>query len=270
MPRHSWPGELEPLASIERALPARRQEPGPDRRNRDIDPMSRRVLDLQRKAGNRAVTALMVAQRQPKKQAPPKKQPPPPPPQWLQDAQAIVAEMAKTDKLMGHVVLRKYTDANKTLQGAEFGAWTNSATAIYLRDPLDAHADRTNKDVQAQAEAIMRFELQHEANHIHQFATAGGPPKTWKKMLEFEKDAYTSDIAFLKGAGKNLFSDPDVLADVTGQVQKNLADVTGLLDGIPKLPAKTNVEQHLLKEMKKLKLIPPGAELDPTKLYKQP
>lgn len=273
MPRLSWPSELVPLADRGVARPVtRRDDPGGhgDRNDRG-DPVARSVLDLQRRAGNRAVANAITAQRQ-KGGGGGKKavKQPPPPPKWLQDAQAIVNDMAKTDKLLGHVVLRKYSDLNKTLRSFEYGAWTNSATEIFIKDPFPADVDRTDKTVQAQAEMFVRFELQHEANHVHQFAQAGGPPKTWQRMLEFEREAYTNDLKFLRGPGKQVISDADVLASIAEQVQTNLKDVNALLDGIAKLKKGQNVERHLWTEMKKRKLIPSGSDLDPTKLYKQP
>ena len=62
----------------------------------------------------------------------------------------------------------------------------------------------------------------------------------------------------------------DVVKDVKKQVTKNLKDVTDLLDGIAKLPPKTDVEQHLHKEMIRLKLIPSKAGINPQDLYVQP
>jgi len=120
------------LESIAEAGPG-----GSVRRRDDLDPVSLSVLNLQRTAGNRAVATavsdprtvagvareriaqLLVAQRQPGsgqkgKQA---KQPPPPP-SWIKDAQAIIDDMAKSDKLLGHVVIKNYADTNKVL--AEF------------------------------------------------------------------------------------------------------------------------------------------------------
>lgn len=283
MPRHRLAPDLDMPPSASSARPIRRRG--------DVDPVTRSVLNLQRLAGNRAVAAamgdartnsggvrarvaqLLMAQRQKgggstaKAKAVKK---PPIPPQWLQDAQAIVNDMAKTDKLMGHVVLKKYSDVNKTLQKAGFGAWTNSATEIFVRDPFSPGANRKDKSVLAQAEMIIRFELQHEANHVHQFAQAGGPPTTWQKMLEYEQEAYTNDLTFLQGPGKSIITDVDLHASITSQITNNLAEVNGLLNGIAKLPKKTNLERHLWAEMKKLKLIPGGSKLDPTALYKQP
>ena len=262
------------------------------RRRGDLEPVARSVLRLQRQVGNQAVvsalrdgkslprdarareaalTSLLIAQRQPAGKG--KSKPatnPPPPPKWLQDAQAIVDDMAKTDKLLGHVVLKKYSDLNKTLRNFDFGAWTNSQTEIFIKEAVPAGANRKDKKVQAQAEMFIRYELQHEANHIHQFAQAGGPPKTWQRMLEFEQEAYTNDLKFLSGPGKQVITDKDVLTSITSQAQKNLKDITGLLDGIAKLPPKTDIEKHLWTEMKKLELIPSGSALDPTELYKQP
>lgn len=253
MGRRGWVGELEPRLA---------ERGGASRRARHVPPLDAEVLSLQARAGNHAVVAAL--QRDTPKQAPK------PPPQWLQDAESILADMAKTDKLLGSTKLRNYSELNATLRKFEYGAWTESAQEIFVKDPFPKGSNRKDKATQRLVAMYVRYELTHEAVHVHQFDRDGGPPTTWRRMLEYEKEAYESDVKWLSGPGKQVVTDPDAMQSITSQVNKNLKDVTGLLDGIAKLPPKTDVEKHLHKEMIRLKLIPSKSGLNPQDLYKQP
>jgi hypothetical protein len=178
--------------------------------------------------------------------------------------------MAKLDPHLGNVTIKNFVDLNAALKSSGFAGWTQSGTEIYLKNPYPKGASRGDPDTRDIVEQYVRFVLRHEGEHVGQFARDGGPPKTWQRMLEYEQEAYTKDLKWLDGPGKSVVTNTDVLKDVKKQVTKNLKDVTGLLDGIAKLPAKSNVEQHLHKEMIRLKLIPSKSGLNPQDLYVQP
>lgn len=247
----------------------------------DVPPVTASLLSLQRSAGNQAVSAAlgpmgattprwMVVQREkpPARQKPPKAQKAPPP--WLKDAQGILTEMAKSDPHLGNVTLRNFVDLNAALKSSQYAAWTQSGTEIYLKNPYPKGASRSDAAMRTLIEQYVRFVLRHEGEHVGQFARDGGPPKTWQRMLEYEQEAYAKDVKWLDGPGKAILTDAGVLKDVKKQVTKNLKDVTDLLDGIAKLPPRSDVEKHLHGKMIALKLIPAKAGLNPQDLYVQP
>lgn len=275
MGRRRWAADLEPsLASRGPATRLRRDVA--ERRADDGPPVATQLLSLQASAGNRAVAAALRSRPSPDPGRPvvaqrekPQKAPKPPPP-WLKDAQGILAEMAKSDPHLGNVTLRNFVDLNAALKSSEYAAWTQSGTEIYLKNPYPKGTSRRDADTRALIEQYVRFVLRHEGEHVSQFARDGGPPKTWQRMLEYEKEAYAKDVKWLDGPGKSFLTNADVMNDVKKQVTKNLKDVTDLLDGIAKLPPKTDVEKHLCKEMIRLKLIPSNSGINPQDLYVQP
>ncbi len=225
------------------------------------------MLSLQRTAGNAAVSRAIrgpagpaatpaVLQRQPKTKKP----------KWITDAQAELAKLFPNDPLMKNVVIKDYAGLNKTLQTIHYGAWTQSKTEIYLRNPAG-----TSKKAPpiAQQAMFVQYVLHHEAVHIGQFDKAGGPPQTWQQMLEFERDAYSADRVWLAGAGAQLITDPDVLDLVDESSDKNLIKCQSLLDSTKGLSGKAR-EAALFKGMIGKDLIPAKSDPDPLKLYRQP
>jgi hypothetical protein len=224
-----------------------------------LPPLARAVLDLQATAGNSAVAENV--QRQPKT--------PPAKPAWLQDAQAELGKLFPNDKLMQHVVVKDYGALNAELQTIDYGAWTNSKTEIYVRDPSTL-IDQNEPAQQKWPPMLMRYTLRHEAVHIGQFAAAGGPPKTWQAMLEFEQAAYKADVAWLGStAATTDIPDKQLLALLVAGASKTLASVTAVLNDTKKLKGKKR-EAEIFKRMKKAELIPKGAKPDPQELYIQP
>ena len=216
---------------------------------------------LQKTVGNAAVVRL---QRQPKPGKRKKRTP-----AWVTAAQAELGPMFPNDQLMANVVIKDYADLNATLQKIGFAAWTQSITEIYIRD-LSGFADPKKPTTKLWPQMAYRYVLHHEAEHIRQFATGTGPPKTWQEMLTFEQVAYTNDLAWLAGPdGTKAVSDPVLNAQFAKEAKKNLDDVTALLDGTKHLTGTTR-EDALFKGMKKAKLIPARAKRDPTLLYQQP
>lgn len=70
-------------------------------------------------------------------------------------------------------------------------AWTNSRTEIYIRRP--------DSITTANAEmAYLRVLLYHEAWHIEQFATSGGPPDSYAMMMQHEEEAYKKTYEWLR------------------------------------------------------------------------
>lgn len=284
MGRRRWADDLQPSlagrgAASHALRDAAQRDHGEAHGGDDLPPVTASLFSLQRSAGNRAVSAALrsrdagarrpiVAQRD----KPTKKRKPqaPKPPAWLKDAQGILAEMAKSEPHLGNVTLRNFVDLNAALKSSEYAAWTQSGTEIYLKNPYPKGTSRGDADTRNMIEQYVRYVLRHEGEHVSQFARDGGPPKSWRQMLEYEQDAYAKDVKWLDGPGTSILTDADVLKDVKKQVTKNLKDVTDLLDGIARLPPKSDVERHLHKEMVRLKLIPYKAGLNPQDLYVQP
>lgn len=236
------------------------------------DPVVREVRALQSTAGNAAVASVVGdlrrggtiptgVQRQPKgaKAVPP----------WIKDAKASLGKMFPKDKAMANVVIRDYADLNKTLQGIDFAAWTNSGTVIYLRDPSGL-ADPANPNTANWPAMFTSAVLHHEAAHVRQFARDGGPPKTWQQMLIYERDAYGEDVAWLGGTeAQTLIPDKGLRDQVVEQSAANLKLVTRLLAGTEKLTGKAR-EKELHRLMVAETLIPASATMNPLDLYKQP
>jgi hypothetical protein len=228
------------------------------------------VLSLQAHAGNAAVaTAIQALGARPAAPAVQRKPKPKKVPQWVTDAQATMAQLFPNDKLLSQVVIKDFADLNRTLRGGGFAAWTQSETAIYIRDPT-RFVDKANPASTAWPPMIIRYVLQHEAVHVRQFKRDGQPPGTWQRMLEYEEEAYTTDLAWLaQNPTAKLISDPKLLAALRADATKNLGDVQTLLKDTATLTGKKR-EARLFKRMKDLDLIPRAAKADPRLLYKQP
>jgi hypothetical protein len=84
-----------------------------------------------------------------------------------------------------------------------FGAWTNSATEIYVNvdvvDPLEDRMKREGaSDPRRAAEVVLgTMVVHHELQHVAQFKLQGRP-KTYEAMCLFEKEAYAKDAEWLK------------------------------------------------------------------------
>jgi hypothetical protein len=244
-----------------------------------LGPLRTLAFGLQAHAGNAAVTASVgghagggpaagghaatdgraspFVQRQPKPKPKAEDQP-----AWITAAQADLRQLFPDDKLMGHVIIKDYSKLNDTLKEEDYGAWTQSKTEIFLRDPA-------SKGLPA---SVVKYELHHEAVHVRQFARDGGPPKTWQKMLEYEQEAYKSDTVWLAGSdAKKLIPEEDLLKQLQDGAAENLGKVNTLLDDTKKLSGKKR-EDELFKRMRSrdVDMIPEQAKADPTLLYKQP
>jgi hypothetical protein len=80
-----------------------------------------------------------------------------------------------------------------------YGAWTNSATHIFVADLTGAQNPLTGKALTpGQIRTLMAIAARHESNHIRQFAANGGPPKSYAQMMDFEQKAYTDTAAWLQ------------------------------------------------------------------------
>jgi len=81
-----------------------------------------------------------------------------------------------------------------------FNAWLNSAKELYVNIDDGFSKLRTalggNKRM---AELLYATVLvRHELNHVQQFKDAGGPPKSYRDMCVFERDAYAGDAKWMK------------------------------------------------------------------------
>jgi hypothetical protein len=216
-----------------------------------VGPVAQRILSLQATAGNAAVAS--VVQRAPKKKQP----------AWVSGAQSTLGKMFPKDPLLKKVVIKDYADLNATLLSMGFAAWTNSKTEIFIKDPAQF---ATNP---ALAAAVLQYILQHEANHVRQFAKAKGPPKLWETMATYEIEAYTNDIAWLAGAGASVVTDPTQHKEVLDEATKNLKDVQDTIKGAGTLTGKAR-NKFFFDEIKSRNLIPANSPADPRALYKNP
>jgi hypothetical protein len=235
-----------------------------------LEPLAHAVLTLQRTAGNAAVATVLggrgavdatraIVQRQPKGKQPRQ-------PQWVKDAQAVFTKEFPTLK---GVVIKNFADLNKTLQQSHFAGWTQSKTEIYIKDPSKPADPKEPAPSKAQQAMFVRYILEHEAEHVRQFINPGGPPTKWEQMLLFEKAAYEKDRLWLKGAGANIITDEGVFDTIEEAADKNVMDITAMLDAAKTLTGAAR-EKALYQAMMSKKLIPAGADPDPAKLYKQP
>lgn len=216
-----------------------------------LDAGVRSVLRLQATAGNTAVAGALRVQRQPKQ-----------PPAYVTNAQATLKQLFPKEKLLQGVVIKDYVALNPALQGASYGAWTQSATQIYVRDPA-LLADTPQKQAMA-----MQYALQHEANHVRQFAKAKGPPAKWETMMKYELDAYANDLRWLAGTGKSIVTDAELHRELVDGATKNLKDLQDLMKGAAKLKGAKR-EAFFLDGLLDKDLIPPDSTANPLDLYKQ-
>lgn len=244
MAERIFDGELQRIIR-----PIRRDDHG----SSAVGPVAKGILTLQATAGNAAVASII--QRAPKKK---KKQP-----TWVSGAQSTLGKMFPRDPLLSKVVIKNYDDLNATLQTMGFAAWTNSRTEIFIKDPAQF---ATNP---ALAASVLQYILQHEANHVRQFAKAKGPPKDWETMATYEIEAYTNDIAWLTGAGASVVTDPTQHKELLDEARKNLKDVQDTINGAGILTGKAR-NKYFFAEMKNRNLIPANSPADPRALYKNP
>lgn len=88
--------------------------------------------------------------------------------------------------IMNQVVIKNFNEnknpiATGLMGGQQYGAWTQSASLVYVRDDLFGRYDIT-----------LAYLLKHEAEHILQFRkNPGAQPAAFEDMLAFEVGAYT-------------------------------------------------------------------------------
>jgi hypothetical protein len=224
-----------------------------------MTPVQRRVLSLQRSAGNAAVVQAIRrsvgARRRPTVQRDKA-------PAWVGNLQKEFKSLFPKEKLMQRVVIKDYSKLNQKLQGAPYGAWTQSATEIFVRDPANLPGGGTSSE-----KGVMHYVLQHEANHIRQFSTSKGPPKTWAKMLDFEIQAYTNDKKWLAANAATEIPDKDVRDQIIKGVDDSLQEALRLKKEAAR---EKQPDTFLWNELKAAELIPQDADKDPLQLYKQP
>jgi hypothetical protein len=76
-----------------------------------------------------------------------------------------------------------------------YAAWTNSPTAIFVRDPATLPGGKTP----AERAANLVVAAFHEGVHIHQFVGvgAGKPPQSYAEMMKYEMQAYDDTSTWL-------------------------------------------------------------------------
>lgn len=129
---------------------------------------------------------------------------------------------------MKDVSIKPYADItwHKPLADMAFGAWTNSAKAIYMRD----HTAFGFTD------AFHFVVLYHEGWHVKQFLKHGGYPKSYQQMMEFEVEAYGESAKWLSKNGAKYQIDKK---DVASTAKTYLRLAKGLKDELA-IVAKSN------------------------------
>jgi hypothetical protein len=159
-----------------------------------------------------------------------------PAPDWLSKARTLWSGFAGADKALAGVVLADmawYCDyAPRTygkpaiagIKDVGYAAWTNSSSLILVAEGL---MKATGK--------VPELLLRHEAVHIHQFRekNADRPPATYRKMAEFELEAYRPTLAALDDlvdAGQTDYDEWDKEIDAVVTALNNLTQQTKLND----------------------------------------
>ena len=120
----------------------------------------------------------------------------------------------------------------KAFQTVKFAAWTNSAQRIYV--DLDwfentwnnvgfgkSGENWTTPQYDNNKRAATLIVVGHEIEHVKQFLTKGGHPKSFQAMIAFEFEAYTNTEAWLKDSAmmnyliKKIGATPDLVAFLT-------------------------------------------------------
>jgi hypothetical protein len=104
----------------------------------------------------------------------------------------------------------------------DFGAWTKSASEIFVRDLAP------KRYPPAVLRTIIAVNARHEGCHVHQFAATGGPPKTYEQMMQFEIEAYEDIVSWLASAeGKGIAANaktPNEIGRAFGIYARELKD----------------------------------------------
>lgn len=139
-------------------------------------------------------------------------------------------------------------------------AWTNSATDIFVDTDAFAGTLTGNPQDLPQMRAQAAIAIRHELIHIDQFKQNGGPPSSFKQMVEFERDAYgcaagapaTSSLKWLNKAGTGgatqflvdkLGLSPADATDVITDMKKQFTDSCTELNTLHNLPASTTDDE---------------------------
>lgn len=114
-----------------------------------------------------------------------------------------------------------------------YGAWTNSASDVYLvmdglrtAYHLGGAGAKPGNIAKAMGEerAIAIFIMHHEVEHVRQFNDSGGHPSLYKTMLIHEKNAYSDDLTWLKTSALQHY--------MAGTLKLSAKDITSIIDFI--------------------------------------
>lgn len=146
--------------------------------------------------------------------------------------------LLKIDPSMSTVRIYDWRDkrVSKYLKKAEYSAWTNSPTEIFLNIDvtevwLVGKQKATNilKLPRAEQEILLLAILQHESLHIKEFRVNGHPP-TFLAGLKHERDTYDQSSAWLWGSATAQLKrfrrrqDLEDLIDALAEAQTNTVD----------------------------------------------
>lgn len=97
-----------------------------------------------------------------------------------------------------------------------FYAWTNSGREVLVSPRLFAFADDYTDISTAFVDAVALRLLAHEAKHVEQFRKEGRPPASYKRMGDFEVDAYTATRSQIAKVQASTADEQTLLADWDG------------------------------------------------------
>jgi Domain of unknown function (DUF4157) len=96
------------------------------------------------------------------------------------------------------------------LYAAGYGAWTNAATKIFVRDPQSLRDPKDPALTKSDVRDFLVITAFHEAVHLRQFAKAKDRPRSYAQMMQYEAEAYEATAAWLDSKeGKQLVKSAD-------------------------------------------------------------
>ncbi|WP_123621276.1 hypothetical protein [Halorubrum sp. CSM-61] len=107
----------------------------------------------------------------------------------------LLPQLPRRNLMRGVTIKWKYRHPHQEMKTSNLQAWTNSSTEVYVQCPDPQLGENTILE-----KVYWRILLYHEALHVVQFASSGGPPETYAIMMDHEIKAYGKTHEWLKTA----------------------------------------------------------------------
>ena len=166
------------------------------------------------------------------------------------------------DPLIVSVVVSDLTKSAHPLQySAGYLAWTNSPTAIFVRDPATLPGGKTL--TAEQRAAMLVVAAFHEGVHIKQFVTQGNgkPPQTYAEMMKYEMDAYDATDTWLSKPQAASLIPNQQIRDARAKEQENSAEAFDIEINNRKNDPAAKQEAAFKAFLLRAKLLPPHNKL---------